>query len=179
MTLVVFLRGVNVGGHRSFRPTWLAEQLRHLGATNIGATGLLVIRKPVGRSQLRDEIRRRLPFDAEIVICDGKDVARLVLRDFFSGHRARRDVIRFVSVLSRRPRLAPSLPAILPPEGQWMVKVLAREGRFVIGLHRRRMKAIGYLGQLDRIFGVPVTTRGWGTITAVARAVSDVHGGTA
>ena len=30
MALVVFLRGVNVGGHRTFRPTKLAAQLEHL-----------------------------------------------------------------------------------------------------------------------------------------------------
>ena len=30
------LRGVNVGGHRAFRPAMLAAQLKHLGAVNIG-----------------------------------------------------------------------------------------------------------------------------------------------
>ena len=33
------------------------------------------------------------------------------------------------------------------------------------------MKAIGYLGTLDRLFGVPVTTRNWNTITAIARVL--------
>ena len=37
MALVVFLRGVNVGGHRTFRPTKLAVALKHLGAINIGS----------------------------------------------------------------------------------------------------------------------------------------------
>lgn len=31
----------------------------------------------------------------------------------------------------------------------------------------RAMKTIGYLGQLDRLLGTPVTTRSWNTITAV------------
>jgi hypothetical protein len=39
----------------------------------------------------------------------------------------------------------------------------------VLGLYRREMKAIGYLGQLDKIFGVPATTRNWNTITAISR----------
>ena len=47
MALVVLLRGVNVGGHRTFRPTTLAEQLKHLDAVNIGAAGTFVIRRPV------------------------------------------------------------------------------------------------------------------------------------
>lgn len=39
MALVVLLRGVNVGGHRTFRPTMLTEELKHLDAINIGAAG--------------------------------------------------------------------------------------------------------------------------------------------
>ena len=31
------------------------------------------------------------------------------------------------------------------------------------------MKTIGYLGQLDRLFGVPATTRNWNTIVAIVR----------
>jgi hypothetical protein len=34
------------------------------------------------------------------------------------------------------------------------------------------MKVIGYLGTLDRLFGVRVTTRNWNTITAIARVLS-------
>jgi len=31
------------------------------------------------------------------------------------------------------------------------------------------MKAISYLGQIDRLFGVPATTRNWNTIVAIVR----------
>ena len=51
VALVVLLRGINVGGHRTFRPTKLAEQLKHLDAVNIGAAGTFVIRRPVTRAQ--------------------------------------------------------------------------------------------------------------------------------
>jgi hypothetical protein len=33
------------------------------------------------------------------------------------------------------------------------------------------MKAIGYLGTLDRLFGVPVTTRNWNTVSAIANVL--------
>ncbi len=33
------------------------------------------------------------------------------------------------------------------------------------------MKVIGFLGALDRIYGVPVTTRNWNTIVAIARVL--------
>jgi hypothetical protein len=33
------------------------------------------------------------------------------------------------------------------------------------------MKAIGHLGTLDRVFGVPLTTRNWNTMTTIARVL--------
>lgn len=171
MALVVLLRGVNVGGHRTFRPTTLAQQLEHLEAVNIGAAGTFVIRKPVTQAHLRAELTRRLPFDCEIVICQGRDIVKLVSRNPFASQSVRPDMVRFVSVLCARPRAALSLPLTLPPSGTWLLKVLAREGRFVLGIYRRHMKVIGYLGTLDGLFGVPVTTRNWNTITAIARVL--------
>ncbi len=168
MALVVLLRGVNVGGHRAFRPVVLAEQLKHLGAVNIGAAGTFVIRRPVGRIELRAELARRLPFDTEIVICDGGDVLRLMSHDVFARNPLRPGVLRFVTVLSRAPRLAPPLPVNFPPQGEWLLQVLVREGRFVVGQYRRHMKVISYLGMVDRLFGVPGTTRNWNTMTAIA-----------
>jgi hypothetical protein len=38
------------------------------------------------------------------------------------------------------------------------------------------MKAIGYLGALDRLFGVPVTTRNWNTIVTIARVLENAPG---
>jgi uncharacterized protein (DUF1697 family) len=165
------LRGINVGGHRTFRPSRLAERLRHLDAVNIGATGTFVIRKRVNRAQLRAEVARRLPFEAEIVICQGREIVRLVSHDFFADHPARPDVVRFVSVLSRLPRSAPRLPMNLPSRGKWLLRVLARDRRFVVGLYRRQMKVISYLGTLDQVFGVPATTRSWNTIIAIAKVL--------
>ena len=172
MAQVVFLRGVNVGGHRTFRPSVLAEQLKHLDAINIGAAGTFVVRRPISRAQLRAELARRLPFNAQIMICHGREITALIARDFFSGYAVRPEIVRFVSVLSKVPRSAPSPPLCLPSSGKWLVKVLAHEHRFVVGLYRRQMKAISCLGTLDRVFGVPATTRNWNTIAAVAKVIA-------
>ena len=170
---MVLLRGVNVGGHRTFRPATLAAQLKHLDAVNIGAAGTFVIRRPVTRARLRAELARRLPFDTEIMICDGREIARLMSGDHFAGQPARPDIVRFVSVLSRRPRAAPPTPITFPSSGKWLLKILARDNRFVFGVYRRHMKVIGYLGTFDRLFGIPATTRNWNTIIAIARVLSN------
>lgn len=182
MALVVLLRGVNVGGHRTFRPTVLAKELADFDVVNIGAAGTFVIRQPVTQTRLRAELARRLPFEAEIMICRGQDIIELMSHRHFAGQPTRPDIVRFVSVLSRTPRSAPSLPVSLPANGNWLLKVIAREHRFIFGMYRRQMKAIGYLGEIDQLFGVPATTRNWNTITAIAKVLEngqrDRRGGT-
>jgi uncharacterized protein (DUF1697 family) len=171
MALVVLLRGVNVGGHRTFRPSMLVEQLKHLDVVNIGAAGTFVIRRPVTQAHVRAELARTLPFDAEIMICPDREFLRLMSQNHFAGVPAGSDIVRFVSVLSKRPGAAPSMPMSFPSSGKWLLKILATDNRFVFGVYRRHMKAIGYLGSFDRLFGVPVTTRNWNTITAIAKVL--------
>jgi uncharacterized protein (DUF1697 family) len=171
MSHVVFLRGVNVGGHRTFRPSELVAKLRHLGAANIGAAGTFVIRRPASHARIRAEFASRLPFETHILICQGRDIARLLTNGCFAGIPVRSDIVRFVSVLSRTAQSMPTLPMQLPARGPWMVKVLARDRQFVFGVYRRRMKAIACLSSLDRVFGATATTRNWNTIAAIARTL--------
>jgi uncharacterized protein (DUF1697 family) len=173
MALVVLLRGVNVGGHRTFRPTTLAEQLKHLDAVNIGAAGTFVIRRPVTMAQLRAELARSLPFDTEIMICQGREIVRLMSQNPFVDQPLRPGTVRFLSILSKRPHSAPATPMSFPSRGKWLLKILATDNRFVFGVYRRHMKVISYLGTFDRIFGVPVTTRNWNTVTAIARVLGN------
>jgi uncharacterized protein (DUF1697 family) len=169
MALVVFLRGINVGGHRRLRPSTLARALARFDVVNVGAAGTFVVRKPGSRATFSAALRRKLPFDAQVVLCDGRDLLRLETDDPFAALRSRSDTVRFVSILARAGRVGASLPVTLPPKGRWLVRVIAAKHRFVFGLYRRHMKTIGYLGQLDRLFGAPATTRNWNTIMAIVR----------
>lgn len=171
MGLVVFLKGVNVGGHRRFRPTVLAQELQHLDVVNIGATGTFVVRNRVSQSELRAAIAERLPFEAEIIICRGGEVTGLLSHDFFAGYPVQAEVVRFAGVLPRAPRSEPVLPMNLPSQGRWLVRVLARHGRFVVGLHLRQMKVIVELGRLEKVFGMPVTVRSWSTMSAIGKVL--------
>ena len=107
------------------------------------------------------------------MICNGRDILRLSAREPFAGQRARPDIIQFVSVLAkRRPPLSP-VPFDLPSSGRWGLRVLGQQDRFVFGLYRREMKAIAYLGQLERLFGVPLATRNWNTVSAIVRILNN------
>ena len=171
MALVVFLRGVNVGGHRTFRPSILARRLSHYDVVNVGAAGTFVVRKPGSRAKFRAELLRRLPFETEVMLCDGRDLISLVRDDPFGAEPSRPDIVRFVSILPRAGRVRAALPIALPRGGKWFVRVIGSRSRFVFGMYRRHMKTIGYLGQIDKLFGAPATTRSWTTIMAVVRAL--------
>ena len=167
MAFVVFLRGVNVGGYRTFRPTMLARQLKQFDVVNIGAAGTFVVGAPTSQSRLRAELSRRLPFETSIIICKGQDFLDVAKCEPFGDEPAGPGVVRFVSVMAKRPSLVPSLPMSFPGRGKWLLRILATEKRFVFGQYRRHMKTIGFLGKIDGIFGVPVTTRNWNTILAI------------
>jgi uncharacterized protein (DUF1697 family) len=169
MALVVFLRGVNVGGHRTFRPSILARELSHHDVVNVGAAGTFIVRKPGSRARFRAELLRKLPFETEVVLCDARDLIRLEIDHPFGTEPARPDIVRFVSILSKASRVRASFPISLPSGREWFLQIIASKNRFVFGRYRRHMKAIGYLGQIDKLFGVPATTRNWNTIVAIVR----------
>jgi len=169
MALIVFLRGVNVGGHRTFRPSILARELSDYDVVNVGAAGTFVARKPGSRAKFRSALLRKLPFEAELVLCDGRDLIRLEAENPFAAEPSSPDVVRFVSILSKPGRLTASLPVTFPSDGEWLVRVMASEGQFVFGMYRRHMRTISYLGQIDKLYGVPATTRNWNTMIAIVR----------
>jgi uncharacterized protein (DUF1697 family) len=169
MALVVFIRGVNVGGHRRFRPSIVARELSDFEVVNVGAAGTFVVRKPGSRTKFRAALLGKLPFETEIMLCEGRDIVRLETENPFGVETSSPDIVRFVSVLAKAEAVRASLPVNFPPEGDWLVRVIASKGPFVFGMYRRHMKTIGYLGQIDKLYGAPATTRNWNTISAVVR----------
>src|SRR5262245_5863046 len=109
MALVVFLKGINVGGHRTFRPSILAQQLKEYGVLNIGATGTFVVCKPVSKIRFRSELLRRLPFEAKVMVCTGQELIEAASINPFKGIPQRSDVVHFVSVLAKPSKILPSI----------------------------------------------------------------------
>jgi uncharacterized protein (DUF1697 family) len=201
MRWAVFLRGVNVGKGNRCRPAVIANQLSRLGVINIGAVGTFVVREDVSESTLRTAIAKKLPFKCEIMICPARDIIKLTSKDPFSRQPSGLNITRFVSVLARPLRAGirsdlhqtskiksargrircgepqtsqlPPLPLGLPSNDDWLLKIIAIQDRFVLGLYRRQMKAISYLGKIEKLLGVPATTRNWNTIQKVVQILND------
>jgi hypothetical protein len=147
----------------------LARDLAAYDVVNVGAAGTFVVRKPVSRTKLLAEIHKRLLNESVVAVCDASDLLRLELNDPFGAELVDQDVVRFVSILSKAARAKPSLPVEFPKNEEWLVRVMGLRNRLVFGLYRRHMRTIGCLGQIDKLFGVPVTTRSWRTILSLLR----------
>ncbi len=176
MPSVVFLRAVNVGGTNRCQPAQIAKQLAKFGVVNIGAVGTFVVREDVSESVLRRAVAVQLAkafgVKCEIMICPARDIIRLASKDPFSRQPSGPDITRFVNVLHKPLRPPFPLPLALPSDDDWLLKVIAIQGRFVLGVYRRQMKAISYLGKIEKQLGVAATNRNWNTIQKVAEILS-------
>jgi hypothetical protein len=155
----------------------LARELSTYDVVNVGAAGTFVVRKPGSRAKFLVELRRKLPFETEVAICDGVDLIRLEIGKPFGAEPPAVDIVPFVSILSKTARRKPSLPVALPSSAECFVRIIGLKGRLVFGVYRRHMKTIGYLGQIDELFGAPATTRSWGTILSVLRILKSYEPG--
>lgn len=168
MALVVFLRGVNVGGHKAFQPASLARELADFDVVNVGAAGTFVIRKTTSQETVRAELLRRLPFKAEIMICRSRDVVDLASGGAFPAGPSDKDVGRFVSVLANPPGTLPRLPFSQPAGDKWQVKIIGVHGRFALSLQRRLGRPVVYPNAIvEKHLGVSATTRNWNTISTI------------
>ena len=173
MPLIVFLRGVNVGGHKAFRPSVLAKEMAELDVASVGAAGTFVVRKKVSEAALRAEFERRLPFASEIMICKSGEIEKLVSVEPFARETNSQDIKHYVSILSKRPQTAPKLPISQPAGAEWQVKIIGLQGRFVLSLNRRLGRTLVYPNEVvEKQFGVPATTRNWSTIEAIGAALT-------
>ena len=103
MTLVVFLRGVNVGRHKRFLPATLAKDLAAYDVVNVGAAGTFVVRAPVPQAALLAEIRMRLAFHADIIIVKGRELIEFAGSAPFGRRPPAANEQRFLSVMLKKP----------------------------------------------------------------------------
>jgi uncharacterized protein (DUF1697 family) len=170
MASVVFLRGVNVGGHKAFQPSVVAKALSDFDVVNVGAAGTFVVRKPGAQRTLLREFQRCMPFSAEVMICPGSELVDLACGEFPGGAVHETDTKRFVSVLAKRPRPLPKLPISQPAGEEWQVKIVSITGKFALSLWRRVGRALIYPNEVvEKRLGVAATTRNWNTIVAICK----------
>lgn len=167
MAHVVFLRGVNVGGAKAFKPSELAAELEGLDVLSVGAAGTFVVRGRGSAASLATRFREALPFEADVMVVPGEDVSALARREPFAGLPEGEKP--FVSVLERRPARLPAFPLDLPEAGDWEVRVREVDGVFALVLRRVAGGKLYPNEVVEKRLGVRATTRAWSTFETLAR----------
>lgn len=172
MASVIFFRAANVGGHQTFQPAALARELAEFGVVNVGAAGTYVVRKMVSAAKLREEVWRRLLFKPDLMICRAREIMALADGKQFGKEPAGKGIQRFVSIMQKAPAKLPALPVEAPIGGKWEVRVVAVTGQFALSWRRPGPKGVYANAVVEKILGVPATTRNWNTIIAICDLLS-------
>jgi uncharacterized protein (DUF1697 family) len=168
MATVAFLRAVNLG-RKTLRTRQLADEL---GLVNVAAAGTFVALEGKGPAALAAAIRKRLPFETEILTCAGREILSLLDGSPFAG-RPPADAQRFVSFLARDPASLP-VPVDRPEGKDWEVRVVSVIGRCVLTLRRPGGARDLYPNAVvEKVFGLAATTRGWATLEAVGKILRE------
>jgi uncharacterized protein (DUF1697 family) len=173
MASVVFLRAANVGGNNVFRPAQVAAKLEHLGVVNIGAAGTFVVREKASRSEIRDELRRHVPFDLAMAIRPGSEIVALSKTEPFKGTTFSKDLRGWVGVLTARHKVRPQFPLLTPGGSTWQVRFERLEGAYAMGLWRRAQDTHFVIPAncIEKAVGVLVTVRWWETLLKIAAVI--------
>jgi uncharacterized protein (DUF1697 family) len=162
---VVFMRAVNVGGHKTFQPSALAVRLAELRVVSVGAAGTFVVGANATEAKIRAAFRKQLTFDAEMMICPARDLVALVELDPFSGRAYPKVHGQYVCVLASPWRKPPRLPLFAPEGRDWQVALTALHGCFVATVARKFGGRQLYPNEVvEKHSGVAATTRGWPTL---------------
>ena len=75
--------------------------------------------------------------------------------------------------MGKQPEPIPRLPVDKPSGEEWQVRVVAVYGRFALSFWRRLGRSIVYPNEVvEKMFGVPATTRSWNTLLKIQDVLS-------
>jgi uncharacterized protein (DUF1697 family) len=181
MTSVAFLRAVNVAGHARVSMSDVVRTFEHAGcrdARSYGHAGNLLWTQSRGAApveKMRALLGQLLGEAPGIMVRTGRQIRSIVGTDPFGALVDDKSVKLYVVFLERRPKQVPALPLRHAPE---QLDLIAIRGREAYVVSRRKPNGFyGFPNQLvERVLGVPATSRNWSTVVKVARLLSDLGG---
>lgn len=169
---MVLLRGVNVGGNKTFKPASLAKEIaagEGWAVANLGAAGSFVVRGGRDATAVQKAFAARLAFACEVIVVAGDAVLDLV--DHFPAPTDTAAERHVVLAMASKPK-AVTLPLTDPPGDAWRVRFDAIRGPFLLCTWRRDGNTIPDPSKLAaKHLGVACTGRNWNTVAKLAALV--------
>jgi uncharacterized protein (DUF1697 family) len=170
---VVFLRGVNVGGHNLVKTSDICKRLASLGFADVRGykqSGNILFETADADSAritagIRRELQGLLGKDIDVFLRTMPQVREMVRFDPFRNVEPG-DVKMFVTFLAGELPETPLLPLRSPAGDAEVILVRDREA-YGLGYLKDGRYGASY-GHIEAKFGMAVTTRNWNTIKGIA-----------
>jgi len=172
-----FLRGINVGGHKTVKMEELKKAFAALGFENVKtllASGNVLFAAPrASESTLVKKIEKKLEtaFGHEIGVLIRKieGLQRLAEANPFAGIKVTPQTRLYVTFLAEKPKSGLKIPYESPDKNFKIIRANGSEVCSVLTLSPNS-RTVDLMSILEKEFGRKVTTRNWNTIDKILKA---------
>ncbi len=172
-----FLRGINVGGHRSVKMDKLKKVFESLGFMNVKtllASGNVVFQAPsmsasVLNKQIEEKLKKTFGFEIGVLSRTIRELQRLDEAKPFAGIKVTPQTRLFVTFLTEKPAGSLKTPYVSPGGNFKILRASKCEVCSVLTITDVR-RGMQFMAVLDKEFGRKITTRSWSTIIRILDA---------
>ncbi|MBL8003552.1 MAG: DUF1697 domain-containing protein [Candidatus Kapabacteria bacterium] len=173
MTLIAFLRGINVGGNHKVPMADLRSKMTDWGYENVKTilnSGNVVFdcrqtKLPTIEATLEAQLSEAFGFPIPVILRTKDEIADLVRDNPFEKIEMHSDLRLYVSFLKTQPNVSISLPFISDDSSFQILAI--RNCDIVSVLDVSKGKTVNGMNDLEKLFGKNITTRNWNTIIKV------------
>ena len=173
---VAFLRGINVGGHKTIKMDALRRAFESLGYRNVrtllASGNILFELRATNPRALAKRIERRLEQVFKLEICvvlrTRRELERLRAAEPFRGIPVTPRTRLFVTFLSQKPRTKLKIPYVSPDKSYRILRATNQDVCSVLTLGPQWAKNLRQMDILEKEFGKNITTRSWSTVCKCA-----------
>lgn len=169
---VAFLRGINVGGHKSVSMERLRQAVESLGfqdvRTLLASGNLLFATRAAAARLLANAIERKINqtfgLDVSVILRTRRDLEKLLAADPFKNIKVTPRTRLFVTFLSEKPRTPLKIPYESPDKSFRIIRLIGRDVCSVLTLGPQWARNLRQMDILEKEFGKNITTRTWNTV---------------
>jgi uncharacterized protein (DUF1697 family) len=172
---VAFLRGINVGGHKSVKMDDLKKAFESLGFKNVKtllASGNVLFdtqqKSPALRKRIGEKLKQTFGHEVHVILRTIREIQELGDSNPFKKIRVTPQTRLYVTFLSEEPKSSLKIPYESPEKDFKIVRVSNSEVCSVVTLSPNR-GTVEAMSILEKEFGRNVTTRNWNTVTKVLK----------
>lgn len=172
---VVFLRGINVGGHKKVPMAELKKMLACMGFENIKT--LLNSGNVVFETQKTDErelvkkisveLEKTFGFKIQTMVRSMEKIQQLIELDPFKEIQIDKDARLYATFLPEKIKSSLSLPYISSEKGFRILEKTDREVFSVLNLNE--LGSVAAMAIIEKEYGKDVTTRNWNTVKKIVK----------